>query len=193
MDHFPYPLMQNYTRGDILLTLKILQAQQIGRKNLSKFLGLGEATIRTLFRKLESEQLIVSTRQGQKITEKGHLYLIRAPDFTLPKPVQGRDLTLSEYNLASLVRSYSCNVRNGMQFRDAAIIAGACGATTLIFSHGKLHFPDNTPVTVETADYLIKEFNPQEDDILIIATAETEKKALRGLSGCLGILLQSKE
>ena len=184
--------MQNYTTGDILLTLKVLEQEQIGRKNLSKFLGLGEATVRTLFRKLESENLITSTRQGQKITEKGKQYLETAPSFTLPKPVEGRDLTLSHYNTASLICNAAHTVRNGIEFRDAAIIAGACGATTLMFSRGKLHFPDNTPLNPETASYFIREFSFSENSILIIATADTAEKALRGLSNCLSLLLNKK-
>lgn len=185
--------MQNYTKGDILLTLRMLQEQKIGRKNLSKSLGLGEATVRTLFRKLESENLVQSTAQGQKITEKGVQYLVNAPHFTLPRLIRGGEFTLSQYNAASLVRNYSRKVKDGMQFRDAAIVAGAFGATTLIFHHRKLTFPDNTELTAETVQYLIREFNPQENDILIIATAETEQKALRGLSGCLSLLLENDD
>ena len=192
MSNTTYPPMQNYTEGDILLTLKLLQTKQIGRKNLSKVLHLGEATIRTLFRKLESENLITSTHQGQKITEKGIQYLTSFPQFTLPKPVNVGGLTLSEYNIASLVHNYSHNVKDGLKFRDAAIIAGACGATTLIFSGGKLTFPHSkTVLTPETANYLVTEFSPSEGDILIIATADTNQKAVRGLSGCLSLLLQN--
>lgn len=183
--------MQNYTEGDILLTLKILQKEQIGRKALSKLLALGEATIRTLFHKLESEKLITSTRQGQKITAKGAQYLTSFPQFTLPRSIKAGDLTLSEFNLASLVRHYSHNIKDGLKFRDAAIIAGACGATTLIFSEGKLIFPHtNAAITPETSHSLVKEFSPSEGDVLIIATADTHQKAIRGLSGCLSLLSQ---
>jgi hypothetical protein len=180
--------MQNYTEGDILLTLKILQTQKIGRKALASRLGLGEATIRTIFRKLESTHLITSTRQGQKITEKGTHYLETHPHFTLPVPVTVETLTLSTYNLASVVCNYAHAVNTGIQFRDAAIISGACGATTLIFSSGKLHFPDTTPLPAEIASPLLNQFSFSENDILIIATAKTNQKAIRGLSGCLSLL-----
>lgn len=184
--------MQNYTEGDILLILKILQSRNTGRKKLSEFLSLGEATIRTLFRRLESENLISSTRQGQKITQKGEQFLRDFPSFTLPKPVTVEGLTLSTHNVGTLVRKFSSHVKNGMHFRDAAIIAGASGATTLITSQGTLIFPDETPLQTESVAALLKEFSPQEKDIIIIATAETEKKALRGISGCLSLLFQKE-
>ena len=183
--------MQNYTTGDILLTLKILEKQQTGRKNLAKLLGLGEATIRTLFRSLESQNLITSTRKGQKITDKGIDLLASVPHFTLPKPVEGGDLTLSQHNSATLICDYADHVKNGIQFRDAAIIAGACGATTLIFSQGKLHFPDNTEVPSDTTS-LFNHFSFSENDILIMVTAETAQKAIRGIAFCLSLLSQEK-
>lgn len=186
-----YSCMQNYTDGDILLVLKKLQETQVGRKNLSEFLALGEATVRTLFRKLESHQFIESTQKGQKITEKGEHYLTTLPYFTLPQKVTVKDITLSTHSIASLVRNFSTHVKNGMQFRDAAIIAGASGATTLIFKNGGFVFPyGNTELTSKIQDYLIEKFSPSEDDVLIIATAETEQKAVRGLSGSLGLLIQ---
>jgi hypothetical protein len=181
--------MQNYTDGDILLTLKMLQTQQMGRKSLSEFLGLGEATVRTVFRKLEAETLITSTRQGQTLTKKGEQYLAAFPDFTLPQPVNVGDITLSTCNLASLIHKFSHTIRNGIQFRDAAIIAGATGATTLIFENGGFVFPyDTATLNPEIQHHLIEKFSPCENDVLIIATAETEEKAMRGLSGCLSLL-----
>jgi DNA-binding PadR family transcriptional regulator len=185
-------LMQNYTKGDILLTLKILQEEQTGRKRLSEWLGLGEATVRTLFRKLESESFIVSTRQGQKITEKGEEYLTRLPEFTLPKPVDVKDLTLSQYNVASLIKDYAHTIKNGIKFRDAALISGACGATTLIFQRGTFIFPDRTALDSQIAAHLTAVFSPHENDVLIIATADSHPGAVRGLSGCLGLLLEDK-
>ena len=184
--------MQNYTKGDILLTLKILQEEQVGRKKLSEWLGLGEATVRTLFRKLESESFIESTRQGQKITEKGEEYLTRSPEFTFPTPVDVKDLTLSEYNIASLISNYAHTIKNGIRFRDAALISGACGATTLIFQRGTFIFPDRTALDSQIAAHLTAAFSPHENDVLIIATADTRPEAVRGLSGCLGLLLEDK-
>jgi predicted transcriptional regulator len=183
-----YLFMQNYTEGDILLTLKLLHERKMGRKKLSQILGFGEATARTVFRKLESKNLIRSTRKGQKITDEGEEYLNSVSHFTLPLAVEVGSLTLSEYNLASLVRKFSHNIKDGIRFRDAAIIAGACGATTLIFDHGKLIFPDRAELDPKTAQYLIEKFSPHSGDILVIATAETEQKAMRGISGCLSLL-----
>jgi len=186
-----YSCMQNYTDGDILLVLRKLQEKQVGRKNLSEFLALGEATVRTLFRKLESQHFIESTQKGQKITEKGEHYLTTLPYFSLPQEVTVKDITLSTHSIASLVHNFSTHVKNGMQFRDAAIIAGASGATTLIFKNGGFVFPyGNTKLTSKIQNYLIERFSPSEGDVLIIATADTEQKAMRGLSGSLSLLIQ---
>jgi predicted transcriptional regulator len=185
--------MKNYTEGDILIILKLLQEGKIGRKKMSDYLGLGEATVRTLFRRLESQQLISSTRQGQQITVKGKDHLYHVPAFTLPRLVDVGDLTLSDYNMVSLVHGVSHRIKDGIQIRDAAIIAGACGATTLMCKDDGFHFPgDSTPLDQEKAQHLIDEFEPEERDVLIIATAETEQKAMRGLSGCLKMILIGK-
>jgi predicted transcriptional regulator len=185
--------MKNYTEGDILITLRLLKKEKIGRKKVSDYLGLGEATIRTLFRKMESRGLISSTQQGQQITDKGRTYLDDVPAFTLPRHVDVGDLTLSEYNIGSLVRGAGHRIKDGIQIRDAAIIAGACGATTLISTGSDLLFPgESTTLSPENVQYLSDEFNPQEQDVFIIATAGTEQKAMRGLSGCLKLILNDK-
>ncbi|MBU7013639.1 MAG: hypothetical protein HXS43_02310 [Theionarchaea archaeon] len=186
--------MQTYTEGDLLLILKILQNQQTGRKNLSTMLGLGEATIRTLFRKLESENLIVSSRQGQTITQEGSDYLSHTHEFTLPRPVTVGEITLSNHSVASLVSNFAHHIKNGIRIRDAALISGADGATTLLYRKGGFGFPhDATPLPSSTQEYLIKEFSPLEHDVLIISTADTELQAIRGISGCLSLLLKEDE
>ncbi|MGC1122452.1 MAG: DUF4443 domain-containing protein [Candidatus Methanofastidiosia archaeon] len=186
--------MQTYTEGDILLTLKILQNQQTGRKTLSTILGLGEATVRTLFRKLESDNLITSTRQGQIITQKGMDYLSRAPEFTLPRPVTVGEITLSNHSVASLISNFSHHIKNGIKIRDAALISGASGATTLLYRNRGFVFPHGTtPLPPSIEEYLMGEFSPSEHDVLIISTADTEPQAIRGISGCLSLLLKEDD
>lgn len=185
--------MKMYTEGDVFITLKLLQNGKIGRKKVSEYLGCGEATVRTLFRKLEGQHLIASTLQGQQITEKGRAYLNTVPQFTLPRLIQVGDLTLSEFNMTSLIHGVSHRIKDGIQIRDAAIISGACGATTLISRGGTLQFPgESSSLHPEKAHYLMDEFTPSEGDVLIIATADTEQKAMRGLSGCLKLILKEK-
>jgi predicted transcriptional regulator len=186
--------MQTYTEGDVLLILKILQNQQTGRKALSTILGLGEATVRTLFRKLESDNLITSTRQGQSITQKGIDYLSQAPEFTLPRSVTVGEITLSKHSMASLVSNFSHHIKNGIKIRDAALISGASGATTLLYKNRGFVFPHGTsPLPPSIEEYLIREFSPSEHDVLIISTADTERQAIRGISGCLSLLLREND
>lgn len=154
-------------------------------------LGLGEATVRTLFRKLESENLITSTRQGQVITQEGMDYLSHAPEFTLPRPVTVGEITLSNYSVASLISDFSYHIKNGIKIRDAALISGASGATTLLYKNGGFAFPHGTtPLPPSIEEYLIHEFSPSEHDVLIISTADTESQAIRGISGCLSLLIR---
>ncbi len=188
-----YPSMRNYTDGDVLLILKMLQQEQIGRKKLSSILGLGEATIRTVFSTMECENFIISTKKGQKITEKGKKYLENVPHFTFPRKVEGGNLTLSQCNVASLICEFSHRIKNGLEIRDAAIIAGAEGATTVIFSENEFRFPQSTKLPPAISHYLVEEFSPREGDVLIVATAKTAQKAMRGISGCLGLLLSERE
>lgn len=65
-----------------------------------------------------------------------------------------------------------------MEQRDYAILYGATGVITLIYSGGKFVFPNEGkeffPEELELKNELIKKLNPKEKDVIIISTANDE-------------------
>jgi hypothetical protein len=72
----------------------------------------------------------------------------------------------------------------GIEQRDAAIKAGALGATTIIYTKGKLIIPgspeDAFRDSPEIRKMLIKKLKPKEGDSIIIGSADDEKSAKLG-------------
>ena len=70
------------------------------------------------------------------------------------------------------------NVKYGCEERDAAIKSGATGATTLIYTNGKLIFPGSDyPVEPEVEAKIRSVFSLKNDDVVIIGTGPTRESA----------------
>jgi len=78
---------------------------------------------------------------------------------------------------ASLLLLKNAKIRHGLEERDAAIKAGASGATILTVKAGKLFFPDSLsqvdPVTAEK----ITPKNAEDGDVIILAYGPKKTKA----------------
>jgi len=148
----------------------------VGRVKLSKTLGLGEGTIRTLVKHLENEKLIKISKAGIALTSSGkkltaNLKSRISKEIEIPKS----SLTVGPFNVAILIKNAAGMIKGGLEQRDAAIRVGALGVTTLIFSRGKLNMPlveedifRNVPAIREN---LISKLKPQENDVIIIGSA----------------------
>jgi len=154
----------------------------VGRIRLSKITELGEGTVRTLTKHLENKGLIVTSREGITLTEAGrkltsNLKLFIGQETKIPPTA----LTVGPRNVAVLVKNASNLVKTGVEQRDAAIKVGALGATTLIFSCGKLQMPladeDVFPKDSKVHNLLISELRPSDNDIVIIGSANDESTA----------------
>jgi len=93
-------------------------------------------------------------------------------------------LTIGPINIAVLVRKASSVVKDGLEQRDTAIKAGAKGATTLIYSNGRLIMAGVTgnvfkgiPLIYTT---ILSRFDPKENDVIIIGSAEDKRSAELG-------------
>lgn len=60
-----------YTTYHILKSLSLMRERPIGRPNLERNLGIGEASARTLLRRLRELGLVRKTSNGHVLTEKG--------------------------------------------------------------------------------------------------------------------------
>ena len=170
----------------VVKALKTIEAEgPIGRAKLSKRLGLGGGTIRTLAKHLETERLIKISRTGILLSDSGKkLFFELGSRISKEIEVRESSLTVGSCNAAILVKDAANLVRHGLEQRDAAIKIGALGATTLVFSRGKLDMPgvkydafrSDPAVRVE----LISKLQPQENDVIILGSANDKLTAEYG-------------
>ena len=157
----------------------------IGRIRLSKELGLGEGTTRTLLKHLKNEGITQSSRSGISFSEDGkQLFSDMRSKLSEGVEVASSPLTVGPFNIAVLVRDSAKAVGSGMEQRDIAIKSGASGATTLIFSSNKLSLPSGEKNLSESMPELHKklvtQFNPKENDVIIVGCAENRHLAETG-------------
>ena len=166
----------SFTEAHVLKALELVSSGSgVGRKRLGELLGLNEGVTRTLLRHLKEANLIEVTRRGMKLREEGKRLLAAFSIFISGGiEVPRSPLTIGPQNFALLVRRAAHRIRSGVEQRDAALKAGALGATTLIFDGEKLTFPgmqEIQPRTEEVYDLLLSELNPKKGDTIIIGTA----------------------
>ena len=172
-----------FIEAHVVKALSIIDVEgPVGRVKLSRTLGLGEGTTRTLVKHLKNERLIEISRNGIVLTNTGKKLFSdlksRIGDMI---EIPESSLTVGPFNIAILVKNAADLVKYGLEQRDAAIRVGALGATTLIFSHGRLIMPGVTEdVLIEALavrEVLISKLKPRENDVIIIGSAEDKLTA----------------
>lgn len=182
----------------IVKAIETLGAREpVGRIRLSKILGLGEGETRTLVRHLRNEDVIDVSRAGVVLSEFGKELLsdLRSK-LSEEMEVPESSLTVGPYSMAVLVKDAADSVKYGLEQRDAAIKAGALGATTLVFRNNRLTMPgvseDIFRNTQSIHDVLAAKLKPEEDDVIIIGTANNKRTAEFAAKTAALKLLKSK-
>jgi predicted transcriptional regulator len=167
---FAYP----HACGALLL---IGDKRSMGRAQLSKTLGLGEGTARTIIRHFSRAGMVKTTRKGCALTSKGRTFH-RQLRSRLSKmlAVDAKQLTLDHVSTALMVKGVAPKVRRGIEQRDAAVRAGATGACTILMKRGKFVMPSGSKewrlsIDDPLAQELSSLFHPHNDDVIIIASA----------------------
>ncbi len=142
-----------------------------GRKQLSQAVGVGEGSMRTIIEYLRDHELIDVKQTGISISNKGVEFLNGFPIQVgaLPKT----DASLGLETVAILVRGHRRMVKIGVEQRDAAVRAGADGATTILIQGGELWVPPDFNLDKERPAFaaeLRDIFNVLEGDVIIIGT-----------------------
>jgi len=171
----------SYGEAKVIMALETASRGGIGRAALAKRLEVGEGVIRTLTKHLLTEGLVEVSKQGIAASKKGEKVLkeirtILASGGEAPKTGDA----VSEHNYALLVRGGEGRVRYGLEQRDAALLAGAEGATTVVYKDGKMTIPgmDREP-SPELAAF-IEKLAPSEGDAIVVGTAATPIDAETG-------------
>jgi predicted transcriptional regulator len=176
----------SFNEAHVVKALEIIgECGTVGRIRLSKELGLGEGTTRTLLKHLKSEGMTRSSRSGISFSEEGKkLFSDLRSKLSEGVEIPRSPLTVGTFNIAILVRDSAQAVGSGMEQRDIAIKSGASGATTLVFSGNKLSMPKCVEDVSESApmlhDELVTKLNPNQNDVIIVGSGENRELAEMG-------------
>jgi DNA-binding MarR family transcriptional regulator len=161
----------DFTQAHILYTLILLGKRRIGRKQLADELHLGEGTVRTILSRLQDEKLIDVSRSGVTLSKYGEEYLKSLNNFMRWKSISNTDITLDNVNWAVLIRGVADRVHLGIEQRDQALIHGATGATTLVFSGNSWNLLGLDHTIEDNILESLSDLDPDENDVVVIGTS----------------------
>ena len=180
----------------IFYALELMAKKPIGRNKLAAKLNVGEGAIRTIISRLKDAGLIVTSKEGCSLTEKG-LSVWRNFVEVFPKriEIEKTALTTSRYNYAFLVKNKAHKIKSGIDQRDAAIMGGARRALVIVFKDGHLMIESVSDSLEDafpkTAAAILTNLEPEENDVVIIAGAADPLKAKRGAFAASWVLLEN--
>ena len=175
-----------FTVFHIFYALELIAQKQLGRNKLAEKLEVGDGAVRTIISRLKEEDLIETSKQGCNLTRKG-LDIWKQFDEIFPKQMAlpRSDLSSSAFNYAFLVKNCGQKVKSGINQRDAAIFAGARNALVIVYRNGHLciesvssRIEQDYPIV---ASQIINELKPEENDVIIVAGADSLLRAKRGV------------
>jgi len=180
----------------IFYALELMAEKPIGRTKLAEKLNVGEGAIRTIISRLKDAGLIVTSKEGCNLTDKG-LSVWKNFVEVFPKriKIEKTPLTTSEYNYAFLVKNKGHRVKSGIDQRDAAIMGGARRAVVIVSKNGHLVI-ESVSNSIEkdfpeAASRILRDLKPEDNDVIIIAGADDPLKAKRGAFAASWVLLDN--
>ncbi|MDH2907119.1 MAG: DUF4443 domain-containing protein [Candidatus Nitrosotalea sp.] len=155
---------------------------RISRSIMMQELELGEGSIKTLVKHLKMHGLVENSNAGMWLTNKGetlytklHILIPRETDITKCS------VALGKFNHAVLLKSMAHNIKSGIEQRDAAIKAGAVGATTLICKNERLVLPGTDEDLMRNDQkihsLIMEKLSPEQNDVIIIGSSQNKKIA----------------
>jgi predicted transcriptional regulator len=178
----------------IFYALELMAEKPIGRTKLAEKLNVGDGAIRTIISRLKDAGLIVTSKEGCNLTDKGlSVWKNLAEVFPKRVVIEKTPLTTSAYNYAFLVKNRGHKVKSGIDQRDAAIMGGARRAVVIVSKNGHLVI-ESVSNSIEkdfpeAANKILKNLKPEDNDVIIIAGADDPIKAKRGAFAASWVLL----
>ncbi|MCE5296381.1 MAG: DUF4443 domain-containing protein [Euryarchaeota archaeon] len=159
----------------------ISDGRRKGRKQLSDAVGVGEGSMRTILEYLREHDLVEIKQTGVSISKKGI-------DFLNGFPIQvglvtKSDSSIGQVAVAVLVKSMADKVKIGVEQRDAAVKAGADGATTILVKSGNLWIIPDYNLDEHKKAFAAELrgiFTIQDGDVIIIGTGMDYRQAEDG-------------
>ncbi len=173
---------------DLVHVFKTMQMmsdnKRTSRSNIMQELDLGEGSVKTLVKHMKMYGLVENSNAGMWMTDKGktlyskiHILIPRETD------ISKCSIALGRFNHAVLLKNMAHNIRSGIEQRDAAIKAGAVGATTLICKNERLVLPgtDEDLMRNDRNIHLLimEKLLPEQNDVIIIGSSQNKKIAER--------------
>jgi predicted transcriptional regulator len=174
-----------FTVFHVFYSLELMSQKPIGRNKLAEQLQIGDGVIRTLISRLREAELIDAAKSGCRLTEKGRAVWGQFEAiFTRQEILTPSELIHSDFNRAFLVKNLGDKVHSGIEQRDAAIVAGARTALIIVYRSGHLCIQSITEdlekLYPKAAKNMLDRIQPQENDVIVVAGAESALKAKRG-------------
>jgi len=190
--HFPGGPHPNYSLYHVWKCYHTLDEEgPIGRRALTKVLGIGEGSTRTMLKWMTKEECIESTPRGVLLLPRGReklasvgLRIINLNFIELP---------IGRFNSAVLVKQMASKVRRGMEQHDESVRAGGSSAITLVARNGRIVFPgDERYPGQELVGPIRTMFGVEEGDVIIIGGASSYDLAEKGAVSAALALIQSE-
>lgn len=167
---------------------------RVGRKKLTRLLGVGEGSVRTMLSRLTELGYVTSTRSGVELTANGSKIYEALREYLSP-PIKV-DFPMpwdSIHNYGIVLKGLAERVSTGIEERDEAVRYGASAAMVLTCLQDGIHMPKITNLSIERpefAQHITSFFKPEVGDVIIITGAETEHDAkYSALAAALKILI----
>jgi predicted transcriptional regulator len=174
-----------FTVFHMFYALELISQKPLGRNKLAEKMAVGEGAVRTIISRLKEADLIETSKMGCNLTTKG-LDIWRQFEEIFPKQMAlpKSDLSSSEFNYAFLVKNSGQKVKSGINQRDAAIFAGARNALVIVYRNGHLCIESVCSCIEQeypkVASQIINKLKPVENDVVIVAGADSLLRAKRG-------------
>ncbi|MEM2937586.1 MAG: DUF4443 domain-containing protein [Candidatus Bathyarchaeia archaeon] len=178
----------------ITRTIELVAERPIGRGKIAEKLKVGQGAVRTIIQRLKRAGLLSTSKMGCMLTDKGlKLYEEWRKIFGGKVEIEGNELMPVNYNFAMLAKNCGRKIKSGMEQRDAAVKMGAKGAVVMVFKNGRLTIPsasdDASRDFPNFTKQLIKVLEPEENDVVVIAGADSLDVAEYGAMAAAWTLL----
>lgn len=169
-----------FTDADAFLLLEMVSRNHgMSRRELSRSLGLGEGSVRTLVEKLKESDLLCVKQTGITIRPQGSEILrslgMRTVEISVGEYVMG------DHQFGAIVNDSSEKVFNGIDQRNIVIRTGGEGCTTWVNRDGRtIMLPDwDVDIHDPSLSKTIRDNAKMGDgDVLIVAGGDTERVAM---------------
>jgi len=178
---------------DLFATIEIIDTKPIGRNKLAEELEVGEGVVRTILRRLTDAGLVETSKAGCSLTAKGMRLWKECSSVLRKAQIMKNELTPTEHSFGVLIRNAGSKVKSGIEQRDAAILTGTRSVTTIVSKNRLLIIPSVSEDVARdfpnAAREIVKLFGPEENDAIVISSAENGKKAEYGALAAAWTLL----